>query len=610
MRFLSLSRDAALRVGLLVGPLAVFVGSLRLAGWQGTRSLDGAGALTIAASDAGVLVCFGIAAAVGLSLLGGTWAQRIARGVLYGLVALIGVGAVFQYGYSYSFGFPLERAIFATHATSSDAHSLVGVVASEFSPGRTALLVFPFALIASIVLFLRSSRVRQWAARGPDASPRAAVLLGVVALGLAVPVSANGEYARLVRPLPEAPWGLIPDEVTPAFEARESRAVATDSTRRHNVVLVILESVRARSTGPWGGPVPTPTLDSLAARGLVVDEMLAMTPYTNKTIGAMLSGILPSPETKLRANVPGGLPAVGLPDLLRPHGYRSLFVTPALLRFERKDVILENLGFDDMLGAETLLERGARQLDPRAFGVDDLDPIAPTLDWAEARVREGTPFLLTMLTLTGHYPYAIPPGSPRLGLSEDEDESAYLDAIAHTDRALGALVDGLERMGAMDSTMVLIVGDHGQSFGEHGYFAHGDGLYHEALHVPGIVVAPGVEPGRVRGPRQLTDLVPTVLDGLGLRLEDARLPGRSLLSPPDPDRWLFFGSHHEHVATAARWDRWKAICRWTCDDMEIYDLARDLAEAEDLADAWPQARRDSIGAAMARWRASVRASYL
>jgi len=602
------SRDAALRVGLLAGPLAVFVGGLRLAGWRAPRSLDGAGALSVALADVGVLLAVSLVAAIALSHLQG-WARRVARVALAAFIVGVGVAAVFQYGYADAFGLPLDPEVLAAHAGSSDSASLAGVVAAELSPDRIALLAFPFALVAAVALVLRRAPVRAWVDRQRGASGRTGAMVGVAALALAVPVGAGGEYARLLERPPPAPWGEITDLPPPAFEARSTEAQATPETRRLNVVLVILESVRAASTGPWGGPAPTPTLDSLAARGLVVEEMLAMTPYTNKTVGAMLSGVFPSPETRLRANVPGGLPAVGVPDLLRPHGYRSLFASPAWLRYERKDVILQNLGFDAMLGAEALRQRGARQLERRALGVDDFDAVTPALEWASERHREGTPFFLTFLTLSGHYPYVVPPGAPHHALSDAPRHAHYLDAVAHSDRALGRLVRGLRATGAMDSTLLLVVGDHGQAFGEHGLYAHGDGLYQEALHVPALLLGPGIAPGRAHGPRQLTDVVPTIADALGLRLTGARLPGRSLLSPPDPARWLFIASHHEHVATAARWRNWKAVCRWSCEDMEIYDLARDPGETDDLAESWSEARRDSIGDAMARWRASVRAAY-
>lgn len=602
------SRDAALRVGLLVGPLAVFVGGLRLSGWRAPRDLDGASALSVALADVGVLLAVGLVAAIALSHLQG-WARRVARAALPALVVAVGIAAVFQYGYADAFGLPLDPEVLRAHAGSSDSASLAGVVAAELSPDRLALLAFPFALVAAVAFVLRRASVRAWADRQRGASGRTGAMVGVAALALAVPLGAGGEYARLLERPPAAPWGEVADLPPPAFEARSTEARVTPETRRLNVVLVILESVRAASTGPWGGPAPTPTLDSLAARGLMVEEMLAMTPYTNKTVGAMLSGVVPSPETRLRANVPGGLPAVGLPDLLRPHGYRSLFASPAWLRYERKDVILQNLGFDAMLGAESLRQRGARQLERRALGVDDFDAVRPAIEWADARQREGTPFVLSFLTLSGHYPYVVPPGAPHHALSDDPRRARYLDAVAHSDRALGRLVRGLHAVGAMDSTLLLIVGDHGQAFGEHGLYAHGDGLYQEALHVPALLLGPGISPGRVRGPRQLTDVVPTIADVLGLRLTGARLPGRSLLSPPDPARWLFFASHHEHVATAARWRNWKAVCRWSCERMEIYDLARDPGETNDLAETWPEARRDSIGDAMARWRASVRAAY-
>ncbi|MEL6616240.1 MAG: LTA synthase family protein, partial [Bacteroidota bacterium] len=466
------------------------------------------------------------------------------------------------------------------------------------------------AFVALSVFGMRTSRAKAWVARGERAAsgavpaPAVASLMGIVALSAGT--WGGGEYARFFWLPPAEPWGEAPETAEPLFEASGARALATDSTQAYNVVIVIQESVRARSTGPWGGPSPTPALDSLAARGLVVDELLAMTPYTNKTVGALLAGVAPSPKTRLEATRPGGLPAVGLPDLLRPHGYRSAFFTPATLFYERKDRILENLGFDYMAGADEIDPEYDLQYDPRVLGVDDQAVVEPTLEW----VASGDePFLLSLLTLSGHYPYVIAPEAPTWGLSDAELEADYLDAVAYTDRTLGALVDGLDALGVLDSTIIIIVGDHGQAFGEYGLYAHGDGLYQEALHVPGVVVAPGLAPGRARGARQLTDIVPTVLDLLDLRLDNARLPGRSLLTAEDPSREIVSASHHEHMATSWRQGRWKAICRLTCREMEVYDISVDPHETQNVAEQWPLARRDSVGRAMAAWRARAAAAY-
>lgn len=582
---------------------------LRLLAWQPPRSLDGVGGIGIAVRDAAALAGGGLLAVAVLALLRG-WGRKVAVVVVYGLFAYLGVLAVFQFGYTHAFGLPLDALVLASHTNPDDVAALGPIVLAELTPAKIVAFLMPLAFVAFSVVMMRREWARDWVARGERPAsgavpaPAVASLVGVIALSAGT--WGGGEYARFFWLPPAEPWGEAPEAVEPLFDATDARALATDSTRALNVVIVIQESVRARSTGPWGGPAPTPALDSLAARGLVVDEMLAMTPYTNKTVGALLSGVVPSPRTRLEATRPGGLPAVGLPDLLRPHGYRSAFFTPATLLYERKDRILENLGFDHMAGADEIDPAYDLQFDPRVLGVDDRAVVQPTLDW----VASGDePFFLSLLTLSGHYPYVIPPEAPVFGLSDAALEADYLDAVAYTDRTLGALVRGLDSLGVMDSTVFIVVGDHGQAFGEHGLYAHGDGLYHEALHVPGVVVAPGLAPGRARGPRQLTDVVPTVLDLLGFQLADARLPGRSLLTPEDPTREIVSASHHEHMATSWRQGRWKAVCRLTCRDMEVYDISADPGETRNVAERWPLARRDSVGRVMAAWRARAAAAY-
>jgi lipoteichoic acid synthase len=88
-------------------------------------------------------------------------------------------------------------------------------------------------------------------------------------------------------------------------------------------------------------------------------------------------------------------------------------------------------------------------------------------------------------------------------------------------------IAGLEKMGALRSSIVIILGDHGESFGEHGPRLHTMVVYDETLNIPAILYADGVilPVTSISGLRQHVDIMPTVLDALGLAAERATLPG-------------------------------------------------------------------------------------
>ncbi len=131
--------------------------------------------------------------------------------------------------------------------------------------------------------------------------------------------------------------------------------------------------------------------------------------------------------------------------------------------------------------------------------------------------------------------------SPRTPLTCGLASDAYDDCIASLDQQLGTLFAGLTRWGLLERTVVIVTADHGEQFGEHGHFRHGNSLYEPEIHVPLVIVAPsGVPAGRVvPGPVSLRDIPATVVDLLGWRGESP-FPGSSLArtweSPGPPGR--------------------------------------------------------------------------
>jgi arylsulfatase A-like enzyme len=136
-----------------------------------------------------------------------------------------------------------------------------------------------------------------------------------------------------------------------------------------------------------------------------------------------------------------------------------------------------------------------------------------------------------------------PPGSPaviqdlRRSLRRDwaqrpaaeirAEINMYDGAIAYLDAELDRVLTTLQVRGALDDTLVIVTSDHGEQFGEHGLFLHGNSLYRPLLHVPLVLRFPAAVPaGRVSARATLRDIPATVLSLLGL--DDAGLPGLSL----------------------------------------------------------------------------------
>jgi arylsulfatase A-like enzyme len=479
------------------------------------------------------------------------------------------------------------------------------VLGPELHGANLVLLLAPFAVPVLAVAAHRNARPDPPPSRrGPGlgwvlAPALLLALLPGVPAGVAAQLEASS-YLALARDLVRSPvWELPRDDVDegPPFDTRTLRLVPGPDARRLNVVLVVLESQRPRQRLPAG---LTPFLDALGSRALVVDEMYAVVPHTNRALVPILCGIEPRIAQGYGTTVPGAC----LPTLLHAHGYVSAFFTAATVGFEHKRELLAAMGYDELHGAEELARSGFERVN--YFGYEDRAVLGPMLDWAEAEQRAGRPFLLTALTLTPHHPYGVPRAFPRRALAPDQPPlDRYLNTLAYVDGFLADLFAGFEARGLADSTLFVLVGDHGQAFGEHGLQFHSAVIWEEGLQVPALLVGRVVEPGRVHGPRVQTDLLPTIAELLGFRTEGGVLSGVSLLQPVPEDRTLHHATWIDNQSMALRRGSRKYVYHYRRQPLEVYDLARDRGERVNLGRGLAPREAEAVELELLRWRRRV-----
>src|SRR5262249_47473616 len=157
--------------------------------------------------------------------------------------------------------------------------------------------------------------------------------------------------------------------------------------------------------------------------------------------------------------------------------------------------------------------------------------------------------------------------------------------------------------GLLDNTLLVILGDHGEAFGQHqGNYGHSIFIYEENVRVPYLIVLPGLirEPVRVRRVASTVDTAPTVLDLLGLPRPDA-YQERSLLDP-HPALALFFTDYSLGLL-GLRDGRWKLIHELEPDRSKLFDLESDPGELHDVADQHPE-RVEAYREHLLRWSAN------
>ncbi len=342
-----------------------------------------------------------------------------------------------------------------------------------------------------------------------------------------------------------------------------------------NVLLVTLDTTRADRLGRGF----TPNVDRVAAQGLRFTEARSVVPLTLPAHASIMTGYLPAGHG-VHLNGSGRL--TGPPTIavdLQDRGYATRAVVGAFVldrRFgldagfdEYDDQIARNPNATDVLEAE----RPANEVVDRAVAM--LDALPPDGPW----------FLWVHL-YDAHSPYR-PPAAALARAGGDP----YNGEIAFADEQLGRLFARVEARQDAGRTATIIVGDHGESLGEHGEPTHGMLLFEPALRVPFIIRAPGVAPGDRHDFADITDVTPTIA---GITAQNANgWMGHDLLGPP-PERDESISE--TDYPTAAGWSRLRALVngRWkliVSSRTQLFDLAADPGEQRDVSATQPELAR-------------------
>jgi len=340
-----------------------------------------------------------------------------------------------------------------------------------------------------------------------------------------------------------------------------------------NVLLITLDTVRAESLSLYGYSRPTsPQLERLATAGVRFDNALTTAPWTLPSHASMLTGRFPH-ELSIGWTTPldGKYPT--LAEVLSERGYETAgFVANStyctyesglsrgFAHYEDCPISFGEIVFSSSLGRSIANNHSIR----RVVGYYDIlgrktaeELNRDFFDWLSSR-KVQRPFFAFLNYFDAHEPY-LPPqpfydefrssNEPRKNwlirhslrdgersnkreMSAEEikiENDAYDASISYIDHHLGLLIDTLSDRGLLGNTLVIITADHGELFGEHGLFTHGNSLYIQSLHVPLLIsFPPRVPAGRiVAEPVSLAELPATIVDLLKIDGE-CPFPGKSL----------------------------------------------------------------------------------
>jgi arylsulfatase A-like enzyme len=352
------------------------------------------------------------------------------------------------------------------------------------------------------------------------------------------------------------------------------------------ILLVTIDTLRADHLGAYGYGRPTsPNLDRLAGEATLFENGWAHAPSTRYSMPAIATGRWPSAidwdESIWWPRIAPGQRMIA--ESMKALGYTTAAFY-AYLYFNRAD----QRGFeravdyyDDTCAALHVNTNGPAE----SVGTSARQMADKGIAFLQAHGAEK--FFLWMHFYDPHLNYERHAEAPNFGNAQAD---LYDGEIWFTDQQFGRVLDELRTLGLWDKTAIIVVGDHGESLGEHGIVAHGYHLYTPHTKVPFIVRVPGLPAQRLPTPVSHVDLAPTIVN-LARGPHEPSFLGRSLVDllagkPAEPvpgpvfqevsyegnvkRRALVTASHH-------------LIWNWTPDNTtECYDIAHDPGELKDV----------------------------
>jgi arylsulfatase A-like enzyme len=283
----------------------------------------------------------------------------------------------------------------------------------------------------------------------------------------------------------------------------DPRIVTRAETRPSDVLVYLIDTLRADHVGAFGAPYPgiTPNLDRLIEQGVGFEMALAHSPWTKPSIATLMTGLLPTTHRvgsgTLSDRLPATVPVVQ--ERFRRAGWRTgaFAANPlgsTLSGLER--------GFGTALAPRFWRTRPALGRNPSGAQIRK-----EMLRWLDE--EPDRPFFAYLHVMEVH-----PSGRAHHGRGRPEGFTAYGASVRAADADLGALLEALAERGR-DDLLVVVLSDHGDSRGVHGwrFKGHGTSLFQDQIHVPLVFWHPSGPPrARVSRPAGLADVAPTLLE--------------------------------------------------------------------------------------------------
>ncbi|MGB6850825.1 MAG: sulfatase [Thermoanaerobaculia bacterium] len=483
-----------------------------------------------------------------------------------------------------------------------------------------ALLAVPLGTLA--LAFLISIGLHR--SRRASTSPRLMAFLGltlVSGLGFGyLYLTSPGVRLFTINLAPEGYWlsrlspGLLdPSGVQEPSYPAEAAALGADiepytvpeDFEHLNVVLIMLESIPWKLTSLGDDPLALmPNLERLTEESVVFTRAYATSTHSDYAQMSILSSLHPRKYDRHDYYTRIEYPRTLIWDILEEAGYSTSLFSCQNERWGNMLSYLDTPGLEVLRHSPNwprARHKGRQGVESKVY---EETPVAEWMEWRDGRGVE--PYFTYLNFQSNHFPYEVPPEAPRPRTPYEIDVpvsflqypeevipvmlNRFYNALHYADDWVGRVVDFLKERGEWERTVLIVVSDHGESFYEHGVPTHGTSLFEEQVRSLLLMRLPGEEPRWINEPVSLLDIMPTLLEYLGLP-PHGNFQGRSDIFEPDysaAGRPIFFSIQGLTLEDGVLLDGVKYIVNWDRRQRALFDLRIDTDEQDDLLRLEPE----------------------
>lgn len=351
-------------------------------------------------------------------------------------------------------------------------------------------------------------------------------------------ISPEDGYVKIVK---EGELGIQPAGMDYRDRVKSLKFLPPPKDHPWNIVFFIMESAGSRYIfgAERGHPMPMPFLHGLAKESWHLKNHYTSSNISTKAVFSLLSGLYDffNQETF------GSRPDANVPSLHNylPKGYESFLVTPSPIQWYFPVAFVKNNGLKEMHHFETLplKVRMEQHSFGRYIGRDEIE----TIDFFNRRIQQAKePFLAIYISFAAHLPYFDYGPEYRIVQPDERMISRYYNNLNLLDHMLKRVYENLKKEGLLERTIFVIVGDHGQAFGQHhsDNYMHHRYSYNENLETPAIIHQPALfKPKAIEVPTSHVDILPTLLDAMRIPYSPEFLDGESLFHHRLSRKYIF-----------------------------------------------------------------------